>query len=72
MSSSSITETAKYEKEIAATINAVVKALQLSSPGSDRGEDVCFPANGSNIDIRAALTSDAAMNQIFDHNWDPI
>ena len=72
VSSSSITETAKYEKEIAATINAVVKVLQLSAPGSDRGEDFCFPANGINIDIRAALTSDAAMNQMFDHNRDPI
>lgn len=74
MSSSSVTATATAEKERAATINAVVKALQLSptAPTGGGAAAVRFPSNGSNTNISAALTSAATVTQIFDHNSDPV
>ena len=72
MSSSSVTETAKAEKERYATINSVVKALQFSYLAPARGGSVRFPANGINANDSAASTGDSAVTQIFDHNRDPI
>ena len=72
MSFSSVTETAEDEKEIAATINSVVKALKFSSPDPVRRWAVRLPANGINTNRSAASTGAAAVTQIFDHNRDPI
>lgn len=71
---SSVTAAASAEKERAATINAVVKALQFSHPVPTSGGTaaVRFPSNGSNANISAALTGAAVVTQIFDHNGDPV
>ena len=71
-SSSSVMATDKDEKERAATINTVLKALQLYPPAPDRGGAVSFPDNVSNANVSAASTGAAAVTQIFDHNGDPI
>ena len=72
MNSSSVTATAKDEKERDAPINAVVQALQLSSPTTVRGGTVRFPYNGSNKNISAASTGAADVTKTFDQNGDPI
>ena len=72
VSSSSVTATAKYDKESAATINTVVKSLKLSFLNPAREGSVCFPANGSNANVSVDRNGASAVTQIFDHNRDPI
>ena len=72
MSSMSVTFYDKAEKQRAATINAVVKALKLSFPNPARGGGVCFPANERNSNVSASVTGTTAVTWIFDHNGEPI
>ena len=64
--------TTEADKERSATINAVVKTLKFSSPVPYRGAAVRLPAIGSNVNVITSSTSAVAVNQIFDHNEDPI
>ena len=72
MISSSITENSNDEKQKGETINAVVKALQLSPLDTSRGGALSLPDNGINADISADLTGAAAVYQIYYHNGNPI
>ena len=72
VSSSSVTATDKSEKDRSATIKAVVKSLQFSSPVPAIVGDVHFPANRSNANANADFNGAAAVTRIFDHNGDPI
>ena len=70
--SSSVTATSKSDKERAATINTVVKALKFYSPATTTRGAVHFLPNGSNANGSEDSIDASAVTQIFDNNWDPI